>query len=796
MTDDHTEEELEELRAAITGLQAQLDRVRRERDRLAREAEEGRRRLDAVYATRTWRVGRAIMWPPYRARQLARRNLTLRCLATRLTGRNTAATTQPVGASTMRLPVHEDVQVRDAYAAALARQSFTAGEGRIVMAVSSVNLAEGRGDLYTAIGMGRRLEQLGYEVVYRTPAGWYDLPMHADLVIALIAERDDVFEPARLSRRVRTLAWIRNQTDRWMTLPTLALFDAVAASSTPTLRAIRRVHPGPHLLLPIAVDEDLFRPTDVERVDAVATTINAFNRDRMLFRTLVEGDLGAPLAMYGRAESLPASLRPHAHGPVSFFSLPAVYGSATLVLDDLQEGNRAFGNLNSRIYESLACGALPITNAAAGLEEAGLAEVPVAESAADLRALVARYRAEPAARDALVARLRDVVLSRHTYSRRASTLDSFLRSAVPSDAQPSPTVAFAPDYRETNPYQSLLAGVLPAAGIRAVPTTSPMALVRSGAVDPAAFVYHQHWTATILGPASTRRKAERVCDAYLAELDELGALGGRIAWTIHNGLPHECSFPDVERRLQQGIADRADAIHVMCAETAALVADVVSLPSDRIHVLRHGSYADVYPNIVEPWQARLELGLDPDDLVLLSLGGIRPYRGIDVLLDAFTEALRHEPRLRLVVAGRPGRHASVPELRRRCEDHPRVLPFFEEVPDIDLQVFFNAADVAVFSHRAVLNSGGVLLAWSFGRPVIAPRAGCLTPELDGGGGLGYPVDRAGALTEALLQAATLATPTARAEAFSRAHEHTHLDMARSYAELIGELLDRPPDESH
>jgi glycosyltransferase involved in cell wall biosynthesis len=786
------DEELDELRAAVAGLQAQLDRVRRERDGLAREADEARRRLDAVYATRTWKVGRGVLYPLYRAKRLAQRNPRLRALAKRLLGHGEAA---PSATQAAALPVTEDTALRDAYAAALARQSFSPGEGRVVMCVSSVNLAEGRGDLYTAVGLGRQLERLGYEVVYRTPGGWYDPPPHTDLVIALIAERDHVFDPSLLPSRVRTLAWIRNQTRRWAALPTLPLFDAVACSSTPTLRAIRRVHPGPHLLLPIAVDEELFRPAEADRVDAVVTTTNAFAADRVLFRTLAEGGLEAPLAMYGRTDRFPAALLPFAHGPVSFFALPSVYGAAPLVLDDLQEVNRAYGNLNSRIYESLACGALPIANARAGLDEAGLADLPVADTAEELRDLVARHRTEHDARAALVARLRDVVLGRHTYAARAQTLDAFLREAMPVDAPRRPTVGFAPDYRITNPFQDLLAAMLPEAGLRAVPVDSPMALVRSGAVDPRGFVHHQHWTATILGPAGSRRDAERRCEAFLAEVDELRSLGGRVLWTIHNGLPHECSFPDVERRLQQGLADRADAIHVMCAETRELVADVVALPPERTHVLPHGSYVDVYPNVVDPRQARLELGLEPDDVVLLSLGGIRPYRGIDTLLDAFGEAVRDEPRLRLVVAGRPGRHPSVPELRRRCEDHPRVIPYFEEVPDVDLQLFFNAADVAVFSHRAVLNSGGLLLAWSFGRPVIAPQGGCLTSQLVAGGGIGYPTNRPEALADALCQAATLATPAARGEAFARAQEHTHLDMAKGYAELIGRLLAPAPDAS-
>lgn len=794
------DEERQALEAAVTGLQAQLDRTRRERDELAREADEAQRRLDAVYATRTWRVGRALLLPPYRAKQLMQRNPRLRTAARRLRGYDAApGTATPIGTAAAALPIAEDGGLRSTYTAALERQSFSPGTGRVLMAVSSTDFSEGRGDLYTAVGLGRQLERLGYEVVYRAPDGWYDMPEHTDLVIAMIAERDHVMDPGLLPRRVRTLAWVRNQTRRWAALPTLPLYDAVAGSSAPTLQTLRRVHRGPHLLLPIAVDDELFhdrRPEDGApvRADAVVTTINSWSRERELHRALASGDLGAPLAMYGRTDGIPAALRPHALGPVSFFALPSVYRAVPLVLDDLQDVNRRYGNLNSRVYEALACGALPISNARAGFAEAGLSDLPVATTAEELRATVARYRGDPGAREVLTSHLRGVVLARHTYAVRAATLHAFLQASLPAP-RGGPTLAFAPDYRATNPYQSMLAAALADHGVRTVPATSPMALVRGGAVDPATLVHHQHWTATILGASTSSREAERACDAYLRELDELRDLGGRVIWTIHNGLPHECAFPAVERRLQQGIADRADVVHVMCEPTADLVADVVRLPPDRTQLLPHGSYVDVYPNVVDPQQARLELGLDPDDVVLLSLGGIRPYRGVDLLLDAFEEALRAEPRLRLVVAGRPGRHPSVDALRSRCRAHPRIVPYFEAVPDVDLQLFFKAADVGVFSHRSVLNSGGVLLSWSFGRPVIAPQAGCLTQQLAGGGGIGYLPDRPGALAEALRAAATLATPQARLEAHGRAMEYTHLDMARDYGRLVAGLLASSRTES-
>lgn len=803
-------EQVAELQGSVAALQAQLERARRERDVKARQHLDAEAKLTAVYTTTTWRVGRLLVWPLFALKRLARRSALARALVRRIRGQRPTPTSPAPSAPLDRpvvtrrrsdvpdLPATERTDARRRYEGALGRTDFTPGSKRAVMAVSTTDLDEGRGDLFTALGLGIAMERLGWEVIYRGPDDWYDVPEHADLVIGLIAERWGVLDPSRLSRPVRTLAWVRNQTRRWTDLSTFGLYDAVACSSEPTLRAIRRAHPGPHLLLPIAVDPEVFEDRSIEgddappRTPAAVSTVNAWGSERALHRTLAVTNPGVPIVLYGAQRGLPEALEPAAVGPVSYFTIPEVYVQVPFVLDDLQEVNRAYGNLNSRVYESLSCGALPITNAPAGLAEAGLGDVPVATTPEELTDVVTRYRDDEAARASLVARLRSVVAERHTYDHRALTLDTFVEEALGDTPRQHPVLGFAPDYRATNPYQTMMMDRLSGRGVQAVPVDSPMALVRAGAVDPNRFVYHRHWTAPVLGPSTSRRDAERRCADHLAELDELKAAGGRIVWTIHNVLPHECPYPDAEIALRRGLAARANAIHVMTEDTRELVAEVVDLPTDRLHVIGHPSYIDVYPNVVEAAQARLEVGAAPDDIVLLNLGGIRPYRGIDTLLDAFDLAVAREPRLRLLIAGKPGKHPSVKDIERRAAEHARVISWMEEVPDIELQVFFNAADVVVLSHRTVLNSGGLFLAWTFGRPVIAPAAGTL-PGLvsDDIGRLYAPGDVSG-LAEAMAGATALTGPSVRRAAWDRARAFTPADAATALADVVDNLLGQDP----
>lgn len=75
------------------------------------------------------------------------------------------------------------------------------------------------------------------------------------------------------------------------------------------------------------------------------------------------------------------------------------------------------------------------------------------------------------------------------------------------------------------------------------------------------------------------------------------------------------------------------------------------------------------------------------------------------------------------------------------------------IADDDIQYFFRAADVVVFPFRKTQTSGSLMLALSFGRPVIAPAIATL-PEyiIDADSGIlfdpTHPENLAHALSEA------------------------------------------------
>ena len=151
-------------------------------------------------------------------------------------------------------------------------------------------------------------------------------------------------------------------------------------------------------------------------------------------------------------------------------------------------------------------------------------------------------------------------------------------------------------------------------------------------------ILHLHWLARVLRGATSEDDGRERVKAFLGALDAFRAAGWRIVWTAHNVLPHDTPFPDVDMELRRGVVARAEVVHVLSEGTVAAAASLLEIPADQALHLSHPAYLGVYPDDVSDADARRVYGLDADDVVFGLVGHLRPYKGLDALLDAF-EAL-------------------------------------------------------------------------------------------------------------------------------------------------------------
>jgi len=298
------------------------------------------------------------------------------------------------------------------------------------------------------------------------------------------------------------------------------------------------------------------------------------------------------------------------------------------------------------------------------------------------------------------------------------------RPVQPTEPAAPQSVHFAPNYKG-NPYQRMLYARLADVDAVAVPVkniTKHLA-TQAGSDNPGLF--HLHWTNPILQPAETASEARTRLDAFTRALASFTNAGGTLIWTIHNVLPHDARFLDLEVELARTILRHADRVHLLSEQTLDQATGHYFIDPAKTVVIELSSYAGVYPNTISRREARARLGIEPDDKTLLVAGYIRPYKGIDRMLDVFDELVSADPSLLLLIAGKPLDADGMADLEARCAAHPRVVSRFKRIPDDELQVWYGAADVAVLPYTNILNSAAFRLATSLGVPAVGPRMGAL-----------------------------------------------------------------------
>ena len=207
----------------------------------------------------------------------------------------------------------------------------------------------------------------------------------------------------------------------------------------------------------------------------------------------------------------------------------------------------------------------------------------------------------------------------------------------------------------------------------------------------------------------------------------------KLVWTAHNLVAHDAKDLQLEHQMLQRLISRCDGIVVMSdAAEQELRRLYTVLPSTLVQKAPHGHYIDCYQNEISRGQARQKLGIDESEQVFLSLGAVRPYKGHLELIRSFGAIAK--PKQRLVIAGNANDANYQQQLRneahRQLEGNSncRIEFHLRSIPDEELQVFFNAADICVLPFAKVLNSGSLLMAMSFGIPVVASQMGSI-PEV-------------------------------------------------------------------
>ncbi|WP_345710886.1 glycosyltransferase, partial [Kineococcus glutinatus] len=219
--------------------------------------------------------------------------------------------------------------------------------------------------------------------------------------------------------------------------------------------------------------------------------------------------------------------------------------------------------------------------------------------------------------------------------------------------------------------------------------------------------------------AGERAAARRGLRRLLARCRLARALGHRILLTVHNTRGHDVPHPALERVMWRSLALLATHLHTFTAAGAAEFVREVPAARRLVRVvIPHGDYRPVVGPVPDRSAARRRFGLEPRERVLLTFGRLRPYKGLDAVLDAFTAGT--DPHERLLLCGAPEDEDTAEHLRAAARRDPRIVLVPRFLAQEELTAAVTAADAVVLPYRRVTNSGSALMALTLGRPVLLP----------------------------------------------------------------------------
>jgi len=133
------------------------------------------------------------------------------------------------------------------------------------------------------------------------------------------------------------------------------------------------------------------------------------------------------------------------------------------------------------------------------------------------------------------------------------------------------------------------------------------------------------------------------------------------------------------------------------------------------------------------------LNLDRDSSYILFFGFIRAYKGLDLLIEAFSDNRLRNRKLKLIVAGEFYEDSSPYKMLVEKYHLENDIIFFDHfIKDNEVPLFFSVADLVVQPYKSATQSGVTQIAYHYEKPMVVTEVGGLR-EIVPHGKCGYVV---------------------------------------------------------
>lgn len=209
----------------------------------------------------------------------------------------------------------------------------------------------------------------------------------------------------------------------------------------------------------------------------------------------------------------------------------------------------------------------------------------------------------------------------------------------------------------------------------------------------------------------------------------------KVVCIADNIIPHEQKFYD--HSFTRFFIKNVDAFVVM---SDSVLRDLAQFNRSKMRAKNPHPLFDNFGEKITKEVACLKLGLDPGKNYILFFGFVRAYKGLDLLLKAFSDSRIKKLGIELIIAGeyyedqKPYKKL-MDDLQ--ISDHVHSFPKF--ISDEEVKNYFSAADLVVQPYKNATQSGVTQIAYHFEVPMLVTNVGGLS-ELVPDQQVGYVVE--------------------------------------------------------
>lgn len=283
------------------------------------------------------------------------------------------------------------------------------------------------------------------------------------------------------------------------------------------------------------------------------------------------------------------------------------------------------------------------------------------------------------------------------------------------------TIVHVPDFREANPYQRLWGEAIDS-------DVSSTFINKPKGLFPLFFylfpkrksvsILHLHW----LNPFLRTKNEEWFflsASRLVVDLLLVKVLGIGVVWTIHNQDVHDSPIkPSSFTRLKWCVLKLANKVVLLNQQDVALLSKKYPFVKEKIFYIPHGNYKQVY--LAQPETFFPDLVKEKPVFTFLFFGLIRYYKGVQELMDAWKVFEKGKNDVRLIIAGKFREEAFREEIKNEVAQLDSVVLIDRFIRNEEVHELYTLSDAVTLPFVKINNSGSLILALTFNKPVIAP----------------------------------------------------------------------------